>query len=1125
MLPSQEKRTSWLDRPVITNLTINWETLIFTLILIAAIFTRFYDLESRVMSHDENSHVYYSWRLAEGMGYQHTPLTHGPLLFHLTAASYFMFGDNDFTARIPFVLFNIATIGFLWFYRRYLGKIGTLIAAGLMLISPFMLYYARYVRNEALVGLIGVITLWAILRYLETGEARYTYWLIAATALHFTTKETAFIYTAQALVFLGLVFLFQMIRERNWNNPLYKKAFTIALIIAFVLLIFCALLGVLVDNAPATPTETGETTNGIPVFIKYLPWILLGITLLLALYFAVRGLTWNLLRNERTFSLMVLLFTMVLPHLVAFPVQIVGWDPMAYETFEGILRVAIFLVPLFLISIAVGLAWNPKLWLINAAIFYIPFTILYTTVFTNGQGFFTGLVGSLAYWLAQQGVERGSQPWYYYTFLQIPVYEFLPALGCLLAGYLAIFHQKNDHEDASIEGGRKTSSRCTGKLTTKTLTLSLLGFWTITSLIAYTVAGEKMPWLTFHIALPMILLAGWSIAQIVEKVDWGNFVQKQGFLLILLMIVLILSFSAVAGSLMGINRPFQGREIHQLSATNTFLTALLVSIGSIWGIVILLKKWEVAEIGRIGFLTLLALLGILTTRASFRAAYINYDNAKEYLVYAHSASGPKVALNQIEELSIRTTDGLAMVVAYDDETTYPFWWYLRNYPNAKFYGANPTRELREAPVILVGDNNFAKIEPVVGQAYYQFDYIRIWWPDQDYYGLTWDRIRNALTNPEMRSAIFQIWYNRDYTKYAELKGKDMSLPNWEPSDRMRVYVRKDIASKVWNYGVSPIVEEEIVADPYEGKEITLPADIAFGKNGSALGEFNLPRDIAVAPDGSLYISDTGNHRIQHLSVDGQVLDSWGTFADSSVETAPPGTFYEPWGLAVGADGSVYVADTWNHRIQKFTAEGKFITQWGYFGQGESGEAFWGPRDIVIDSNGHVLISDTGNKRIVIFDQDGKYLTSFGSAGLLEGQFDEPVGLAIDHEGRILVVDAWNQRVQVFQPDYESLTFSPVLEWEIVGWYGQSLDNKPYITADNIGNVYISDPEGYRILQFNTEGGFIRYWGDYGTDLESFILPTGLTIGENESLWVVDTGNNRILHFSPPEIPEVVEDQP
>jgi len=1114
MQATQENPTSWLDRPIIASMTINWETMIFTVILLLGVLSRFYDLESRVMSHDENSHVYYSWRLSEGQGYNHTPLTHGPLLFHLTAFSYFLFGDNDFTARIPFAIFSIGTIAFVWLFRRYLGRTGTLIAAGLMLISPYMLYYGRYVRNEAIVGFFGVVTIWAILRYLETGEARYTYWLTAVTALHFATKETSFIYTAQALLFLGLLFVYQITKDRQWERPNFRKAFIISMMVAFALLAIGAGLNMTITPQEPIPTDTADPITSTSSIVTLLPMGLSGLCLLLALYFAVRGLTWDVLREHRAFSLIILLFTLVAPHLVAFPIRMVGWDPMAYETWEGILRVGAFLLPLTLLSIGTGLAWKPRIWLINAAIFYIPFTILFTTVFTNGQGFFTGLVGSLGYWLEQQGVERGSQPWYYYAFLQIPIYEFLPALGCLLAGFLAFFRRENKNSEKT-ETDNYVGNQVT--VAPQNLVLALLGFWTITSLIAYTVAGEKMPWLTFHIALPMILLTGWAIGQITVKVDWKNFQLNSGALLIVLMLVLIISFSSVLGAIIGPNPPFQGRELAQLSTTNTFLTAFLVSIASGWGIVILLKKWEVSQVGRIGMLTAFAILAGLTARAAFRAAYINYDNATEYLVYAHSASGPKIALAQIEELSERTTDGLDIVVAYDDETTYPYWWYLRNYSKAKFYGANPTRELREAPVILVGDNNFAKIEPVVGQAYHRFDYIRIWWPDQDYYNLTWERIWSAISNPDMRSALFQIWYDRDYTKYAEIKGKDLSLPNWEPSDRMRLYVRKDIATQVWNYGISPTFTEELLADPYEGKDIQLPADNTFGVNGSAVGEFNMPRDITIAGDGSFYISDTGNHRIQHLSPDGEVLHSWGSFADSSVGAAPPGTFYEPWGIATGPDGSVYVADTWNHRIQKFTHEGKFITQWGYFGQGESGDAFWGPRDIVIDSNGYVLITDTGNKRVAIFDQDGNYVSEFGSAGLLEGQFDEPVGLTIDPDGRIFVADTWNQRIQMFIPDYNTMTFTPMLEWDIVGWYGQSLDNKPYLAADGQGNIYICDPEGYRILQFNTDGKFIRYWGDYGTDLEGLNLPTGITIDDDGTIWVVDSGNHRILHFSPPEI--------
>jgi predicted membrane-bound mannosyltransferase/DNA-binding beta-propeller fold protein YncE len=1108
MQDKKENPTSWLNRPVFTSLTLNWGVLIFSIIIILGFVTRFYDLESRVMSHDENSHVYYSWRLSKGQGYQHTPLTHGPFLFHLTAMSYFLFGDNDFTSRIPFALFSIATIAFLWNYRRYLGQTGTIIAACLMLISPFMLYYGRYVRNEALVGLFGVITIWSILRYLETGEAKYTYWLTAATALHFATKETSFIYTAQALVFLGLVFIYQTTKDQKWELPRYRKLFIVTLIIAFLLL--AIVLGInLVSVSPETSTtDTTETTQVGAFQLVLIPALLGGLALLLALFFAIRGLTWGNLRSNRAFGMIIILLTMVFPHLAAFPVRLLGWNPMDYETWTGILRVAAFLIPMALISIAVGLVWNSKLWLINAAIFYIPFTILFTTVFTNGQGFFTGLVGSLGYWLEQQGVERGSQPWYYYGFLQIPIYEFLPALGSLLAGYLAIFHRSKNQTDTH---GKVEHSPVVGE---PNWIVSLLLFWVVTSLMAYTIAGEKMPWLTYHIAWPMILLSGWAFGRVIDKVDWNHFRKNRGFLLVALMVILIISLSSLAGSLLGPEKPFQGRELPQLNTTNVFLTALLVTIASGWIIVKLLQSWNLEQLGRIAILTVLAFLAITTARASFRAAYINYDQATEYLVYAHSATGPKEALAQIEELSRRTTDGLDIVVAYDDETTYPYWWYLRNYPNAKFYGANPTRELRDAPAILVGDNNFAKIEPVVGQAYHQFDYIRIWWPDQDYYNLTWERIKSAITNPDMRNALFQIWYNRDYTQYAALKGKDMSLPNWEPSDKMRLYVRKDIAAQVWNYGASPTFPEEILADPYEGKNISLPAEFVIGSNGNAPGEFNMPRDVAIAPDGTIYICDTGNHRIQHINTSGDVLHIWGSFADRSQGDAPPGSFYEPWGIAVDRDGYVYVADTWNHRIQKFSSEGVFVTQWGYFGQGESGDAFWGPRDIVIDPKGYLLVTDTGNKRIAIFNLDGEFISEFGSAGLLEGQFDEPVGLAIDPEGRIVVADTWNQRIQVFLPDYTRSSFTFIQEWDIVGWYGQSLDNKPYLAIDYLGDIYVSDPEGYRILQFDSKGMFLRFWGEFGTEITGLNLPTGIATDIQGHVWVADSGNHRILRFTP-----------
>src|SRR5512134_2685616 len=163
-------RFAWLERPIHPALSaITIEVALFAGIILLAIVTRFYDLESRVMSHDESLHTYFSWLLYRGQGYQHTPMMHGPLQFHMIALTYFLFGVSDFTARIPAVLFSIATVWMVWRWRRYLGKWGMIVAALLMVISPYMLYYGRYVRNDSYVGFSGILFLYSILRYLGSG--------------------------------------------------------------------------------------------------------------------------------------------------------------------------------------------------------------------------------------------------------------------------------------------------------------------------------------------------------------------------------------------------------------------------------------------------------------------------------------------------------------------------------------------------------------------------------------------------------------------------------------------------------------------------------------------------------------------------------------------------------------------------------------------------------------------------------------------------------------------------------------------------------------------------------------------------------------------------------------------
>ncbi len=1164
MEPTIEKPSpvSWLDKPILESVPKFTLYAILIIVLIAlALFSRFFILGERVMSHDEVNHVVPAYDLSIGKGYRQDPVTHGPLQFHLIALSCFLFGANDFTSRIPAALYSIATVLFVAFgFRRYLGKIGSLIGGYLFLISPYLLFYGRYTRNEVFIVFYGVVTLYAVLRYLEKGERNSLFLLAAITALQFTEKATAYIYTAQLLIFLAILFM-DRIGKARWENQRARQSFMGLLSVSLVLLVFVVMLAgynaIINRNVQGDVNILPETTTTI--FIIELIGVIIAFILgIIAAVILLRSLGWNALKQERSFDLLILTGSLILPLLTAFPIKIIGallglnWNPIDYGP-ESIVRTGIFLVLLFITSAAIGFLWNRRLWLINFAIFYSIFVVFYTTLFTNGFGFFTGAVGQLGYWLEQQGVFRGEQPFYYYILIQMPIYEYLAIFGLLVALYFGIKYSKfsafaSDRliHSSPLTGGNPVSApnpavivssgdngilhgieplpESAAKDQTQPAVfaqerplpiLGLLLYWSITSLLAYTVAGERMPWLTTHITMPFLLSTAWGFGWLVETTPWVKLRQNYGWLALLLVPVALTSFGGLLGSLLGSQPPFQGNNLDQLQSTSVFFFSALALGFSVWGILRLLRDWQSSAILRLFVAGLAVFMAVLTTRTSFTANYINYDNAKEFLVYAHAARGPKDILAQVEEISRRTTGGQNINVAYDNDALYPFWWYFRDYPNKRYFTDNVTRDLTESPVIIAGEKNWSRLDQITRGNFHTFEYMRLWWPMQDYFNLTWERVWNALSNPEMRAALFKVWRDRDYTLYASLTNNpNLTLETWQPNQKLKMYIRKDILSLIWNYGAAPAAVAPEQVDPYLNGVVQLIPDQVI--TASEAVSLNMPRKIAFAPDGSFYVGDTGSHEILHFAADGAFINRWGSFANLADGNAPGGTFYEPWGIAVAPDGSVFVADTWNHRIQKFTADGQFVKMWGFFGQDVSPEAFWGPRDLAFDSRGQLYITDTGNKRIAIFDQDGNFISQFGSPGIDPGQFDEQVGIAIDTQDRLYITDTWNQRVQVFQIEPTTATPSFVRSWDIYGWFGQSLDNKPYIAVDSRGSVFVNDPEGYRILQFNEDGQFIRTWGDVGSNPEGgFGLPTGIGVDSDGRVWVVDGVNKTLLRFTLP----------
>ncbi len=1266
-----EQKQNWLERPIHPALpNITNEILIFAAVILLAVVTRFYDLGSRVMSHDESLHTYFSWLLYRGQGYEHSPMMHGPFQFHFVALIYFLFGATDFTSRIPTALFSIAIVWMVWYWRRYLGNWGALIAAFLMVISPYMLYYGRYVRNESFVGFSGVVMLYAMLRHLEVGGKKYLFLLAGALALHFTSKETSFIYTAQALIYLAIYFIAKVTR-RPWKGAEKDyRAFIVALVVTVLFAgaavgygLYTRDASTLSGNETALPSDPlgGEPTSPLtppeaasisPALIVVLGIALAAvIALVFAAVFLIRGYTWERIRSERSFDLLMVCGTIVLPMLSPLLVKVLErWLKVAIPTtapevqamagdIKSILTIVGFLVLMFAISIAIGLLWNKEKWWKTALIFWVPYTILYTTIFTNSDGFFTGAIGSLGYWIVQQDVQRGSQPWFYYLLVQIPIYEFLPALGLILALILGLRRKTRfnrieedvvNEEDIVTNEDRINDDEVIDLLEVDgavadteeknfTNTFSLLVFWSVMTMFTLSYAGERMPWLTLHMAWPMILITGWALGRIVDTTDWVKLKEQHVPLTLAAVTIFIVGVAGMIFSLGGSTPPFQGKELAQLQATSAFLLPTIITILSAVGLVYLFRQWTFREARHVFVLVFFVFLAVLTGRAAFRASYITYDQATEFLVYAHGATGIKEVINQATEISERTTGGMGVALAYDASApdtgvSWPFVWYLRDFTNQRSFD-KPTRSLRDSVVVIVDEKNFDSIETALGPGYYRVDYIRMWWPMQDYFSLSFDRtesvvsidpgvaamldtgqltepireafqsqgraltpnakvkvkktgnewlindagvqyhIRNeqgtlnvyfyepfsqdyacsgifgilklnkskdytpiceAFTNPQIRAGIIQIWLNRDYTLYAEAKGRsNLTVSTWDPADKMRLYIRQDVASQIWNYGVAPAPLES-VQDPTEGKYVVLAADLILNASADQI-PMNAPRSLAFAKDGTVYVADSRNHRVLHLDTQGNVLDEWGTFADGADIPVADGTLNEPWGIAVGPDGSVYVTDTWNHRIEKFSAAGKFITAWGFFGQGETADAFYGPRGLAVDAHGRVYVTDTGNKRIVVFDSNGNFITQFGSQGFDAGQFDEPVGIAIDKNGTVYVADTWNQRVQTFTPLEADgvLSFVPDKQWDVYGWFTQSLDNKPFIAVNDDLHVFITDPDGFRVMEFDPNGELLRTWGDFGDSNSSFGLPSGIAMDKEGHLWVTDSLYNRLMRFTLP----------
>lgn len=596
-----------------------------------------------------------------------------------------------------------------------------------------------------------------------------------------------------------------------------------------------------------------------------------------------------------------------------------------------------------------------------------------------------------------------------------------------------------------------------------------LGLATIVVLIVVSALGDTG--LAGHalVVLPLAILAGFGAAQIVERIPWQAVRSGRAALYVAGIILVVLAFASIVGLL----TPDAG-----LSGWTWIFQLLTIVV-----LVILPLTIALSFIGRridghrlvLVLTAALVMLSLLTVRSAVLAASERPGEPMDPLAAGTTAPSLSAVVDRVHRLSIdmtRTdrsprdpTGGHGLHVAIDEEIEHPLHWYFREFPNLSVIDPVNDGIPQDTQVaFLSADRNAAELAPAMAAETYLLGHES---PDL-YADPDWSRLLQG---------IFRIGELRNFWGFM--------IERTEPPEDTR---------QDFQLLLTPALAERLF-----GPQGPFDLDDMAGA-GTEGGQFNNPRGIAVADDGTVYVVDAGNQRIQVFNPAGEFAF---TFGSNGTQPGQFGSFGSgqggPGGIAVTED-RVFVADTWNHRIQVFSREGDFIVEWGDFfdAQDDPAEvdvrpgAFYGPRGIAVYED-RVYVADTGNERVQVFDLDGDYQLSIGGYGSEVGQLLEPVGIAIADD-TVYVADSHNSRISRFTLDGEPLDPWSVATWSELRFF------EPYLAVTLDGRIVATTSLSNEVLVFDDNG-------DYTTlqTTDDLLQPYGIAIRPDSGTGLVTDG--------------------
>lgn len=292
------------------------------------------------------------------------------------------------------------------------------------------------------------------------------------------------------------------------------------------------------------------------------------------------------------------------------------------------------------------------------------------------------------------------------------------------------------------------------------------------------------------------------------------------------------------------------------------------------------------------------------------------------------------------------------------------------------------------------------------------------------------------------------------------------------------------------------------------------AAFVWESGGDPNRTFSNPGHLTLAPDGNLWVPDNGHDRFQILSPDGAFLEAWGTSGSGDGEFNFKDAGFAAGMVAFAPDGSYYVSDPGNYRIQKFAPDRSFVGAWGTEGGGPGQFKFLG--SLAVGRDGRVYAIDGGRHDIQVFDADGAYLGAFGEQGAGDGQFllSQGADLAVDPDGNLWVSDTSNYRLQVFSPDGDLLNV-------VSGGAGKQRLGLPYQVAfDASGRIFVATNDPNAIRVFAPDGALLGEWGTSSAadvtriDLPpgTLLSPFGLALDGAGNVYVVDLYREVVVKF-------------